>query len=113
MMGGEEHPAWYDALNIPVDDPKRGNIEHVLEAVDELTQIIKEEQDQYYYQRNELRPRIFLSGFSQGACISLIAGIISIFDLVQGDDDFLGIKAKGISCTPLAGVHVTGSVIIP
>ena len=59
------------------------------------------------------KPKIFLSGFSQGSCIAFLAGIISIFDLVQDDDDFLDLKAKGISCPPLAGIHTTGSVVLP
>jgi predicted esterase len=111
MFGGEEHPSWYDALKLPVNDPKRGNIDHAIESLDEITQFIKGEHHKYYAKSD--RPRIFVSGFSQGACMAMLAGIVSIFDLVQEDADFLNLKAKSISCPPLAGVHVTAAVVLP
>lgn len=65
------------------------------------------------YYSKQGRPKIFLSGFSQGACLAILAGIVSVFDLIGDDDDFQSIRSKSITCPPLAGVHVTGSVVLP
>lgn len=96
---------------MPADDPERADIHDAVNSLKELTDFIKEEQQQFYATKKD--PKIFLSGFSQGSCIASFATIVSLFDLVQKDDDFLGLKLKGISCPPLAGVNLIGSVILP
>eukprot|EP00347_Sterkiella_histriomuscorum_P006350 403353094 len=86
----KEVMAWYDIKALDPEDPDRYNMEQMDETIQYLNDILTEEAKSQY---DGDYSRIFVSGFSQGGCLTYVLGLLT-------KNQYAGLIPMGSICIP-------------